>query len=213
MIIDADAGDIRSAAHRCLQGADTAGERLRALFYFVRDQIAYTFAPQGSSLLVDPAEAFRASATLARGSGMCIQKAVLLCALARASGFRARVSLQALRDHRLPRPLAALMGSNILVPHGLASVELHDQWLRLDPSLDLDLCHRKGYQPTEFSETQSAFLPAADVNGRPHFEVLEEMGDFDEFPLEFVMQTFATRYAGIDFEAVRQYVLRSGATM
>lgn len=213
MIIDSHTETIRSAVERCTHEARTASERLRALFYFVRDRIAYTFAPQGSNLLVDPADAFRASATLARGSGMCIQKATLLCALARASGFRARLSFQALRDHRLPRELARLMGSDVLVPHGLASVEFHEQWLRLDPSLDLDLCRRKGYRPTEFSETQHALLPAADVNGRPHFEVLEEMGDFDEFPLDFVLQTFAARYAGIDFEAVRQYVLRSGATM
>lgn len=213
MIIDSDAETIRSAAERCLQGANTESERLRALFYLVRDEIAYTFAPQGSSLLSDPAETFRASVTLARGSGMCIQKAVLLCALARASGFRVRLSFQALRDHRLPRELAGLMGSDVLVPHGLVSVAPQDQWRRLDPSLDLGLCRRKGYQSTEFSETQSALLPSVDVNGRPHFEVLEEMGDFDEFPLDFVLQTFGERYAGIDFEAVRQYVLRSGATM
>jgi transglutaminase-like putative cysteine protease len=213
MIIDSDAQDIRRTAERCLQGAHTAGERLRALFYFVRDEIAYTFVPQGSSMLSDPSETFRASATLERGSGMCIQKAALLCALARASGFRARLSFQALRDHRLPRELATLMGSDILVPHGLVSVELNERWLRLDSSLDRDLCRRKGYRPTEFSDTQPSLLPRTDVNGRPHFEVLEEMGDFDEFPLDFVLQTFAERYAGIDFEAVRQYVLRSGATM
>lgn len=213
MIIDSDAENIRGAAQHCVQRANKAGERLRALFYFVRDRITYTFAPQGSSLLVDPSEAFRASATLARGSGMCLQKAALLCALARASGFRARLSFQALRDHRLPRELAGLMGSDILVPHGLVSVELHQRWLRLDPSLDLDLCRRKGYQPTEFSETRPALLPSADATGRPHFEVLEEMGDFDEFPLDFVLRTFAERYAKVDFEAVRQYVLRSGATM
>jgi transglutaminase-like putative cysteine protease len=213
MIIDSEAHDIRRTAEGCLQGAHTAGERLRTLFYFVRDEIAYTFAPQGSSMLSDPSETFRASATLARGSGMCIQKAALLCALARASGFRARLSFQALRDHRLPRELVRLMGSNTLVPHGLVSVELHDQWLRLDASLDGDLCRRKGYRPTEFSETQAALLPSTDVNGRRHFEVVEEMGDFDELPLDFVLQAFAERYAGIDFDAVRQYVLRSGATM
>lgn len=213
MIIDSDAETIRSAAEHCLKGANSAGERLRALFYLVRDEIAYTFSSPGLNLLSDPSEAFRASTTLARGSGMCIQKAALLCALARASGFRARLSFQALRDHRLPRELARLMGSDILVPHGLVSVELHGQWLRVDPSLNVDLCRRKGYLPTEFSETRPALLPSVDAHGRAHFEVLEDLGDFEEFPLEFVMQTFAERYAGIDFEAVRQYVLRSGATM
>jgi transglutaminase-like putative cysteine protease len=213
VIVDSETESIRHAAEQCALGAGTRAEQLRALFYFVRDRIAYTFAPPRPAVISDPAEVFRASLTLARGSGMCIQKAVLLCALARASGFRARLSFQALRDHRLPPELVGLMGGDVLVPHGLVSVELQGRWLRLDPSLDVELCRRKGYRPPEFSETQHALLPSTDLKGRPHFELQEELGDFDEFPIDLVLRTFAERYATVDFEAVRQYVLRSGATM
>jgi hypothetical protein len=56
------------------------------------------------------AEGLRASRILERGTGMCLQKAVLLCALARTAGIRARLAFQAIRDHRLPRDLVRLMG-------------------------------------------------------------------------------------------------------
>ncbi len=85
--------------------------------------------------------------------------------------------------------------------------------MRLDASLDASLCVRKGYRLTVFSEVEDALLPTTDAQGRPHFEIIEELGDFDEFPLEFVVTTLAQRYAGADAEAVINYVRRTGATM
>lgn len=213
MVIDSSSQFVIQAAQDVVGQSDSPSERLALLFAFVRDRITYSFSAASMFSSSNPAEVFRASGTIKRGYGMCIQKAVLLCALARASGFRARLSFQALRDHRLPRELVALIGSDVLIPHGLVSVECGGRWLRLDASLDASLCVRKGYRLTAFSEVEDALLPTTDAQGRPHFEIIEELGDFDDFPLEFVVTTLAQRYAGADAEALTNYVRRTGATM
>jgi len=205
--------DRAAALTRC---AKSPTEAARALFEFVRDDIAYTFRWQeGSAGPADawpPTAVFRASTTLARGTGMCIQKAVLLCALARAAGFTARIRFQSVRDHRLPRELAALMG-DVLTPHGLSSITINRRAVRLDPSLDRSLCERKGYRLTEFSARKHALLPALDVAGNPHFDVLEELGEFEVFPMDLVMARFEARFRDLDVAAVRAYIDRTAATM
>ncbi len=103
MVIDSSSQFVIQAAQEVVGQSDSPSERLALLFSFVRDRITYSFSAASMLSSSNPAEVFRASGTIERGYRMCIQKAVLLCALARASGFRARLSFQALRDHRLPR--------------------------------------------------------------------------------------------------------------
>lgn len=210
--IDFSHPEVQRSAAALTAGLHGEEEKARVLFEFVRDAVAYTFTWRRDEAVVSLEESFRASATLARSSGMCIQKAVLLCALARAAGIRARLVFQSLRDYRLPRELVALMG-DVLTPHGLVSMEINGRFVRLDPSLDQGLCERKGYRLTEFCSTADSLLPAVDAAGRPHFEILEELGEFDLLPTALVMSIFEARFRDLDIEALRAYVARTGATM
>lgn len=212
-IVDVTADAVRAAASELTRESTSAVERARALFHFVRDRILYAFIPPDMEPGQRTPEVFRASRTLARGSGMCIQKAVLLCALARAAGVPARLSFQAIRDFRLPRDLVALMGTDVLTPHGLVSLHLNGRWIRLDPSLDRNLRERKAYRVVEFAEAEDALLSPLDANGRPHFQVIEELGEYDEFPMEMVRAIFEERRQRVNFEAIRRYVEKTGATM
>lgn len=211
---DAAHPEVQRQSAKLVEHARDETEKARILFEFVRDSIAYTFSWRRDEAEDEPlpTASFRASATLHRGSGMCIQKAVLLCALSRAAGLQVRLAFQSLRDYRLPRELVALMG-DVLTPHGLVAVRINGRFVRLDPSLDRSLCERKGYRLTEFSATEDALLPSLDVNGKRHFEILEELGEFDSFPTDFVMSIFAKRFGELDVDAVRAYIARTGATM
>lgn len=211
-VIDRADDAVARRATGLTQGLIGEREKARALFEFVRDSVSYTFSWRKDEAADSLEESFRASATLLRGSGMCIQKAVLLCALARAAGLQARISFQSLRDYRLPRELVELMG-DILTPHGLATIDIDGRPVRLDPSLDANLCARKGYRLTEFNAASDALLPAVDLAGRPHFEIVEELGEFDVFPSAFVMSIFEARFRSLDIDALRAYVARTGATM
>ena len=77
-IIDCDHRTIQEKANEVTKGQEGVIEKSRSLFAFVRDGIKYN--PYLPRYLL---EHFRASNTLARGEGFCVQKAMLLVALSR----------------------------------------------------------------------------------------------------------------------------------
>ena len=72
-------------------------EKLVRLFYFVRDSIRYNLF-----MISAFEEDFKASRALEWGKGYCVQKAVLLAALARAAGIPSRLAFAKIRNHRTP---------------------------------------------------------------------------------------------------------------
>lgn len=178
-VIDSDAAGVRETAARLCAGRQTEEERAQALFEFVRDAIAYNFAPD----LASRAD-WKASLSLERGDGFCQQKSVLLAALARAAGIPSRVCLQHIRDFMLTERYTALLGGNELPYHGLTSICLNGRWQRLDATLDRALVERRGYRLVEFVAGVDCVLPATNLAGAPHFAVSKDLGCFADLPQE-----------------------------
>jgi transglutaminase-like putative cysteine protease len=207
-VIDSDHPDIVAKARELTEGLPTTSERARRLFYFVRDEITYNFAPvvRGKHDMV-------ASRTLARGDGFCIQKAILLAALGRASHIPTRICFQAIRIHKLREEFVNLLGgSNIFPHHGLNAFYLEGRWIRLDATLDLALVTRKNYLPVEFSASSDALLPPTDRLGLPHFDIVHEHGCFNDLP-EDLWNTIWADMNAVDQEAWRALVLKTDASM
>jgi hypothetical protein len=179
-VIEADAPSIRELADRLAGDAEGAAAA-RILFDFVRDEIAYDMAPD-----VEAREDWRATETLERGSGFCQQKAVLLAALLRARDIPAGVVLQDLLDHKIPPHYVELIGSQRLEVHGLTCAFLDGRWVRLDATLPRSFVERKRYRLVEFDGVGDAVLAETDLDGEPHFEVLEELGSWPDLPDETV---------------------------
>ena len=131
---------------------------------------------------VDSREDWQATATLERGGGFCQQKAVLLAALLRARGIPAGVVFQDLLDHKIPPHYVAFIGSQRLELHGLTCAFLDGRWVRLDATLPRDFVERKRYRLVEFDGESDAVLAETDIDGEPHFEVLEELGTWPDLP-------------------------------
>jgi transglutaminase-like putative cysteine protease len=93
-IIDCDHRTIQEKANEVTKGQEGIIEKSRALFVFVRDSIKYN--PYLPRYLL---EHFRASNTLARGEGFCVQKAVLLVALSRVIGIPSRVGFAVIKNY------------------------------------------------------------------------------------------------------------------
>ena len=83
--IDCGTRSIKEKAQELTNRQEKITEKARSLFYFVRDEIKYN--PYSPRYLP---EHYRASTILDRGEGYCVQKAVLLAALARAAGIPAQ---------------------------------------------------------------------------------------------------------------------------
>ncbi len=197
--IDWDSSSIKLKASELTQGQANALEKAKLLFYFVRDEIKYNpYVPRHLP------EHFRASHTLAQGEGFCIQKAVLLAALARAVGIPARLGFAVIRNNLLSEKIAALLRTNIITDHGYAELYLEGKWVKATPAFDLEMCQKNGIIPVEFDGRHDAKFHLYNREGKLHIEYLFDRGTFDDVPLEKVQKWFllATK------PEVRENVLR-----
>jgi len=208
-VIESDNDEIREAARRLTEGVHGPGRKGVSLFYFVRDRIHYNVYMISTSL-----EDFRASVTLSRRKGYCVQKAVLLAALARAASIPSRLAFAKIRNHRAPEQLVKQTGSNILPSHGYAQFYLSGKWVSATPAFDRSLCEKIGLPPVEFDGVHDALLSDADLSGRPFIEYLEKYDPQADFPFfwlrERLLPIWGEKSAWLRDEDSRGHVMRSG---
>ena len=97
-VIDSNSKVIREEATSLTEAYGSQKEKASELFYFVRDKIKYN-----PYLALCPIQDYRASKTLRRGEGFCIQKAVALAAAARAVDIPARLGFADIRNYLAPK--------------------------------------------------------------------------------------------------------------
>lgn len=179
-------------------GEGTPRERAVRLFTAVRDALRYD--PYSISLAPDD---HRASAVLASGRGFCVSKAVVLAAVLRAAGFRARIGFADVRNHLTTPKLHALMGSDEFIYHGYTELELDGQRHKLTPAFDLRLCQRFGVRPLDWDGEGDALFHPFDASGREHMEYLRDHGTREDLPFEEMMSTYRRAYP-VMFDPVRR---------
>jgi len=197
---DSDNESIKEKAQEITRGLEAPVEKAKALFYFVRDGITYNlYVPKHMP------EHFKASNTLAGGKGYCVQKAVLLVTLARASGIPARLGCAKIRNHLVPPRVIAILKSNVFPWHGYAELYLDGKWVKATPAFDLKMCQDNGLIPVEFDGRNDAKFPSHNVEGKPHVEYLLDRGPQDDVPLAEIRKALIERnlldpgeLAGID---------------
>ncbi|MBN1664437.1 MAG: transglutaminase domain-containing protein [Deltaproteobacteria bacterium] len=181
--IEVDHPLIRSKAVELTGECQSAHDKVLRLFAFVRDRIPYNLF----MISMHPDD-FRASFVLAAGKGYCVQKAVLLCALARSAGIPTRLALARIRNHRIPADLQARLGRNEFPGHGYNQFLLDGQWVSAAATFDAALCKRIGVPVVEFDGRNDAMLPAKALDGGPYIEYLEHYGYFADLPLAFITE-------------------------
>jgi transglutaminase-like putative cysteine protease len=202
--IDSDHAAVRALAR------DTVGEEtdLKAkairLYYAIRDRFLYD--PYSVEVSVD---GLRASAVIGRGRGFCVNKAILLAAVARAEGIPARLGLADVKNHLATERLRAQMGTDIFYYHGFTELFLDGKWVKATPAFNLALCEKFRVLPLEFDgETDSVFHPF-DADNRRHMEYVADRGSYADMPFDDWRKAMLTHYpdlmredrAGGDFAA------------
>lgn len=131
----------------------------------MRDEIKYN--PYSLPCLL---EHYRASTILEKGKGYCVQKAVLLAALARATGVPARLRFADIRNHIVPKKLAEMLGTNLFIYHGYDELYLDGNWIKATPVFNLKICQKSQILPVEFDGKNHAIFHSHNQDGKPHFE-------------------------------------------
>ena len=187
--IDSDSKVIQEKAAWLTEKCKSQKEKAKELFYFVRDKIKYN-----PYLALSPIEEYRASKTLQRKEGFCIQKAVVLTALARAVGIPARLAFADIRNHLAPKDLTELMRTNIFFYHGYSELRLSNKWVKATPAFNIEMCKKFGIKPVEFDGVKDAIFHERNEKGEPHIEYLKHHGTFADLPFEKITQVFRDNY-------------------
>lgn len=187
--INSDHPQIRDLAHAITKGVADVHQGAGRLFYFVRDTIRYN--PYSPFFLM---EHYKATATLRRGRGYCVQKAVLLVALARAARIPARLLFADIRNYQASERLVEIMGSNLFVFHGYVELLLGNRWVQVTPSFEKELCQEHGYPIVEFNGREDAIFPRYDGMGRKFVEYVRHHGTFSDVPLDLILRAWDEAY-------------------
>jgi len=186
--IDADDADIRCRASEIVVGACSGVEKMQRLFCFVRDAVSYY--PYTAKYRPDD---FRASLTLRRGRGYCVQKAVLLAALCRARGIPARLRFVTLNNRRDSGGLRRLLGSDLLVYHGYNDLYINGCWVAADAALSQEVCAQSGFTPLEFDGVTDADYRAQNRDER-HYDLVTDHGAYADLPFTEIMDALDRGY-------------------
>jgi len=188
-VIDSNSKVIQEKATSLTEKYSSQREKARELFYFVRDRIKYN-----PYLALSSIEDYRASKTLQRGEGFCIQKAVVLTALARAVGIPARLGFADIRNHLAPKELTELMGTNIFFYHGYSELWLNNKWVKATPAFNIEMCNKFDIRPVEFDGSRDAVFHERNKRGEIHIEYLKYHGTFADLPFREIKQVFIEKY-------------------
>lgn len=202
--IDSDHAAVRALARDTVGDATEAKAKAIRLYYAIRDRFLYD--PYSVEVSVD---GLRASAVIDRGHGFCVNKAILLAAVARAEGIPARLGLADVKNHLATERLRAQMGTDIFYYHGFTELFLDGKWVKATPAFNLALCEKFRVLPLEFDgETDSVFHPF-DADNRRHMEYVADRGSYADMPFDDWRKAMLTHYpdlmredrAGGDFAA------------
>ena len=187
--IDCGANSIKGKTQALTKGQKQTAEKAKSLFYFVRDEIKYNmYSP------FHLPEHYRASAILERGEGYCVQKAVLLAALARAMGIPTRLRFADIRNHLATQKVIETIGTNLFVYHAYDEFYIDGRWIKAAPTFDIKMCQENRIIPVEFDGKNDALLHSHNQDGKPHIEYVHDYGHYQDVPLNEILEAWIQAY-------------------
>ena len=187
--IDSDSEIVQQVANSIVKEAINLKEMAIKLFYWTRDEIKYDAYSLSSSR-----RQYKASKIIQAGKGWCVQKAVLLTALARAVDLPARLHFADIRNYQTPEKLKEIIGTDIFLYHGYTELFLQEKWVKVTPTFNKELCDKFGYRTVEFDGIHDATLPDTTLNGEKYVEYLNDRGTSHELPFKDINRAFYEYY-------------------
>ncbi len=187
--IDSDNKSIRQKATDLTRGKETVEDKAKSLFYWVRDNIKYN-----PLVPVEIFEDYKASKTLKRGEGFCVEKAAVLAAFARTVGIPARLHLADIRNYLISDRLLKVMGTNLFSYHGYTELHIGGKWVKATPAFDLKMCQENRIIPVEFDGKNDAIFPSHNMDGKLHIEYVADHGHRVDVPVDEILAAWLKHY-------------------
>lgn len=186
--VDSDHPEVMEFADKAIAGLDDVREKVMALYYAVRDGILY----DPYHLVLNP-DQIKASLTLQRGSGYCVEKSLLLAAAGRHLGIPSRLGFSIVRNHLSSEKFRQKLKTDIFVFHGYNEFLIGDRWVKCTPAFNKSLCEKMGAAPLEFNGTDDSLFQEYN-GGVQYMEYLHQYGVFSDFPYELFVDELKKHY-------------------
>jgi transglutaminase-like putative cysteine protease len=187
--IDSDNEAIKEKSAVLTKCKNTVEDKAKSLFYWVRDDIKYN--PLVPLEIFDD---YRASKTLKRGEGFCVEKAAVLAAFARAVGIPARLHLADIRNYLVSERLREIMGTNMFSYHGYTELYIGGKWVRATPAFDLKMCQANRIIPVDFDGENDAIFHSHNLDGKLHIEYVADHGYREDVPVDEILAAWEQHY-------------------
>ncbi|WKK78275.2 transglutaminase-like domain-containing protein [Marivirga salinae] len=187
--INADHQAVQEFAKNVTLGTNDETEKVKHLYYAVRDGFRYD-----PYRLDFSKEAMKASSLLTRDYGYCVEKSCLFAAACRVIGIPSRLGFANVRNHIGTAKLEAVLQTDVLVFHGYAEIYLNGKWIKVTPVFNKELCEKLNVIPLEFNPDGDSVFQEYDQNGGLFMEYLHQYGHFEDIPYEFFISELIKNY-------------------
>lgn len=182
---------VKKKAIEITDGLKSDKQKAIALFYWVRDNIKYNMYTYNPKIKAN----LKASVTLRRKNGFCMSKAVLLSALARATGIPARIRMVDIINHKISPKIVELMQTNVFHCHGISEILINGTWIKLTPVFDKVTALKAGFVPLiEFDGNNDALFESHDKEGNLFVEYVKDYGIYSDLPIKQIVEIFTKAY-------------------
>ena len=200
--IDLSNQTLRDRTQKLVAGISAPREQVKAVFFFVRDEIKYN--PYTS---FSRPEDYTASEILKKGEGFCIPKASLFTAMMRILKIPAKLYFADIKNYKAPKKLTDIMG-NLFIFHCYCGVLLDNQWLKLAPTFNREMFTKIKVPANDFDGFHDAILPATDLDGEIFVEYTKDRGENYDIPYKEIITAFNHTY---DKEVIKKWTQSSSA--
>ena len=188
--IDSNSESVKNLAFEITNDAEGNRQKAIKIFYWTRDAIYY-----------DPYESFvsrkswyKASSTIKRRKGWCVQKAIVLAALGRAIGIPSRLHFADIRNNKISEKQLNTIHTNVVIYHGYTDLFINDKWVKATPAFNRELCEKFNLPTVEFDGVNDAIFLDKTSNGEKYIEYLVDRGYTIDLPYREMFNAFFEFY-------------------
>jgi hypothetical protein len=167
--------------------------------YDSKDVAIWLYNQVRDGFLYDPyhlnlnSEALQASSIFTRNRAWCVEKAIVLAALARKINIPSKLGFAIVTNHIGVDKLTTFLKRPEIVFHGYVSLYLERKWVKCTPAFDQRICRISQVNPLDFDGENDSLFQA--YNGEKKFMQYNHFyGEFEDLPIQLMHSEMENHY-------------------
>ena len=163
-------------------------ELIRRIYFWVRDRFLYD--PYHLDITHS---GLQSSSILTKKRAWCVEKSILMAAIARKFGFPAKLGFAIVKNHLEISKLHEFLQREEIVFHGYCSIFVNQKWVKCTPAFDKRVCAWNKVDPLDWDGINDAMFQEF-TKDKKFMEYLHFYGEFDDVPIELMNEEMKKFY-------------------